>query len=101
MQPPRSLALIFPSFAKAFDFVVTLYLQDPNGGYGGGPGQASKCSILWQDNVSFNVFIININLHDSAQMPHLATTYAAVNALITVGGERSLSSINRWSVMLI
>ena len=32
-------------------------------------------------------------------MPHLATTYAAVNALITVGGERSLSSINRWSVM--
>ncbi|XP_030953974.1 protein farnesyltransferase subunit beta isoform X1 [Quercus lobata] len=45
--------------------------QDPNGGYGGGPGQ----------------------------LPHLATTYAAVNALITVGGERSLSSINRWSVM--
>ncbi|XP_041004614.1 protein farnesyltransferase subunit beta [Juglans microcarpa x Juglans regia] len=41
--------------------------QDPNGGYAGGPGQ----------------------------MPHLATTYAAVNALITVGGERSLSSINR------
>jgi protein farnesyltransferase subunit beta len=34
-------------------------------------------------------------------MPHLATTYAAVNALITVGGERSLSSINRWSVMLL
>ncbi|KAL0014299.1 hypothetical protein SO802_001368 [Lithocarpus litseifolius] len=45
--------------------------QDPNGGYGGGPGQ----------------------------LPHLATTYATVNALITVGGERSLSSINRWSVM--
>ncbi|XP_059449585.1 protein farnesyltransferase subunit beta isoform X2 [Corylus avellana] len=43
------------------------HCQDPNGGYGGGPGQ----------------------------MPHLATTYAAVNALITVGGERSLSSINR------
>ncbi|KAB1209180.1 Protein farnesyltransferase subunit beta [Morella rubra] len=41
--------------------------QDPNGGYGGGPGQ----------------------------MPHLATTYAAVNSLITVGGEQSLSSINR------
>ncbi|XP_062151361.1 protein farnesyltransferase subunit beta [Alnus glutinosa] len=46
--------------------------QDPNGGYGGGPGQ----------------------------MPHLATTYAAVNALITVGGERSLSSINRENVYM-
>ncbi|KAL3526424.1 hypothetical protein ACH5RR_011080 [Cinchona calisaya] len=41
--------------------------QDPDGGYGGGPGQ----------------------------MPHLATTYAAVNSLITLGGHRSLSSINR------
>lgn len=46
--------------------------QDPNGGYGGGPGQ----------------------------LPHLATTYAAVNALITVGGERSLSSINREKVYM-
>lgn len=44
--------------------------QDPNGGYGGGPGQ----------------------------MPHLATTYAAVNALISLGGEKSLSSINRSKV---
>ncbi|XP_065878324.1 protein farnesyltransferase subunit beta isoform X2 [Euphorbia lathyris] len=41
--------------------------QDPDGGYGGGPGQ----------------------------MPHLATTYAAVNSLITLGGHRALSSINR------
>ncbi|KAK4417763.1 protein farnesyltransferase subunit beta [Sesamum alatum] len=41
--------------------------QDLNGGYGGGPGQ----------------------------MPHLATTYAAVNTLITVGSQRSLSSIDR------
>ncbi|XP_004489283.1 protein farnesyltransferase subunit beta [Cicer arietinum] len=41
--------------------------QDPNGGYAGGPGQ----------------------------MPHLATTYAAVNTLITLGGEKSLASINR------
>ncbi|KAL2505169.1 Protein farnesyltransferase subunit beta [Abeliophyllum distichum] len=41
--------------------------QDSRGGYGGGPGQ----------------------------MPHLATTYAAVNSLITLGGHRSLSSINR------
>lgn len=31
-------------------------------------------------------------------MPHLATTYAAINALITVGGHKSLSSINRWSI---
>ncbi|CAL0298960.1 unnamed protein product [Lupinus luteus] len=41
--------------------------QDPNGGYAGGPGQ----------------------------MPHLATTYAAVNALITLGGQKAFASINR------
>ncbi|KAL4590255.1 hypothetical protein LXL04_003181 [Taraxacum kok-saghyz] len=41
--------------------------QDQHGGYGGGPGQ----------------------------MPHLATTYVAGNSLITLGGHKSLSSINR------
>ncbi|KAF2308552.1 hypothetical protein GH714_010537 [Hevea brasiliensis] len=50
---------------NAIDFLKRC--QDPNGGYGGGPGQ----------------------------MPHLATTYAAVNSLITLGGRRALSSINR------
>ncbi|KAI4346986.1 hypothetical protein L6164_007842 [Bauhinia variegata] len=50
---------------NAIDFLNRC--QDPNGGYGGGPGQ----------------------------MPHLATTYAAVNALITLGSEKSLASINR------
>lgn len=49
----------------AIDFLSRC--QDPNGGYGGGPGQ----------------------------MPHLATTYAAVNALITLGGQKSFSSIKR------
>ncbi|KAI3452423.1 hypothetical protein Pfo_009088 [Paulownia fortunei] len=49
----------------AIDFLQRC--QDPNGGYGGGPGQ----------------------------MPHLATTYAAINTLITVGGHKSLSPINR------
>ncbi|XWS32770.1 hypothetical protein CRYUN_Cryun22dG0018200 [Craigia yunnanensis] len=44
--------------------------QDPNGGYGGGPGQ----------------------------MPHLATTYAAVNSLVTLGGDKAFSSINREKV---
>jgi len=29
------------------------------------------------------------------QLPHLATTYAAVNTLVTIGSERALSSINR------
>ncbi|KAH6830456.1 Prenyltransferase family protein [Perilla frutescens var. hirtella] len=47
------------------DFLCRCQGQD--GGYGGGPGQ----------------------------MPHLATTYAAINSLITVGGHKSLSSINR------
>lgn len=41
--------------------------QDPQGGYGGGPGQ----------------------------MPHLATTYAAIFALVTIGGSQALASINR------
>lgn len=41
--------------------------QDPQGGYGGGPGQ----------------------------MAHLATTYAAVCALVTIGGDEALASINR------
>ncbi|KAK9272849.1 hypothetical protein L1049_003227 [Liquidambar formosana] len=53
---------------NAIDFLSRC--QDPNGGYGGGPGQ----------------------------MPHLATTYAAVNSLITLGGHRSLSSINRHNL---
>ncbi|KAJ6734619.1 PROTEIN FARNESYLTRANSFERASE SUBUNIT BETA [Salix purpurea] len=50
---------------NAIDFLNRC--QDPNGGYGGGPGQ----------------------------MPHLATTYAAVNSIVTLGGQIALSSINR------
>ncbi|EEF44878.1 protein farnesyltransferase beta subunit, putative [Ricinus communis] len=50
---------------NAIDFLNRC--QDPNGGFGGGPGQ----------------------------LPHLATTYAAVNSLVTLGGPRALSSINR------
>jgi len=34
-------------------------------------------------------------------MPHIATTYAAVNTLITLGGQKSLASINRWSVYVL
>lgn len=45
--------------------------QDPNGGYGGGPGQ----------------------------MPHLATTYAAVNSLVTIGGQTALDSVNREKML--
>lgn len=44
--------------------------QDKDGGYSGGPGQ----------------------------LPHLATTYAAVNTLVTIGSERALSSINRGNL---
>ncbi|CAM6102076.1 unnamed protein product [Calypogeia fissa] len=47
------------------------HCQDPEGGYAGGPGQ----------------------------MPHLATTYAATCALVTLGGEKALSSINRKKVL--
>ncbi|XP_038903092.1 protein farnesyltransferase subunit beta [Benincasa hispida] len=50
---------------RAIDFLNRC--QDPDGGYGGGPGQ----------------------------LPHLATTYAAVNSLVTLGSHKALSSINR------
>lgn len=53
---------------NAIDFLSRC--QDEHGGYGGGPGQ----------------------------MPHLCTTYAAVNSLITLGGHRSLKSINRAKI---
>jgi len=42
-----------------------------------------------------------ISLECSLQMPHIATTYAAVNTLITLGGQKSLASINRWSVYVL
>ncbi|GAB4849186.1 hypothetical protein Ancab_003996 [Ancistrocladus abbreviatus] len=66
----HSLALLGESIDEELENSAIDFLnrcQDPNGGYGGGPGQ----------------------------MPHLATTYAAVNSLVTIGGHRSLSSINR------
>ncbi|KAI7731163.1 hypothetical protein M8C21_006571, partial [Ambrosia artemisiifolia] len=61
---------------NAIDFLSRC--QDQHGGYGGGPGQASEFSTMI--------------------MPHLATTYAAVNSLITIGGQRSLESINRAKI---
>ncbi|GAB2278144.1 hypothetical protein Dimus_012840 [Dionaea muscipula] len=66
----HSLALLGETIDEELENNAVDFLnrcQDPNGGYSGGPGQ----------------------------MPHLATTYAAVNSLITLGGHRSLSSINR------
>ncbi|ONI19544.1 hypothetical protein PRUPE_3G284100 [Prunus persica] len=66
----HSLALLGESVDDELEHNTIDFLsrcQDPSGGYGGGPGQ----------------------------LPHLATTYAAVNALITVGGDQALSSINR------
>lgn len=66
----HSMALLGESLdyqleSNAIDFLNRC--QDPNGGFGGGPGQ----------------------------MPHLATTYAAVNSIVTLGGQKALSSINR------
>ncbi|KAK9925283.1 hypothetical protein M0R45_033611 [Rubus argutus] len=66
----HSLALLGESVDDELEHSTIDFLsrcQDPNGGYGGGPGQ----------------------------LPHLATTYAAVNSLITLGGHKALSSINR------
>ncbi|XP_021811003.1 protein farnesyltransferase subunit beta-like isoform X1 [Prunus avium] len=66
----HSLALLGESVDAQLQNNIIYFLslcQDPNGGYGGGPGQ----------------------------MPHLATTYAAVCSLVTLGGHKALSSINR------
>ncbi|KAK9756150.1 hypothetical protein RND81_01G076900 [Saponaria officinalis] len=66
----HSLALLNESIDDVLENNVVDFLskcQDPHGGYGGGPGQ----------------------------MPHLATTYAAVNSLVTLGGNKALSSIHR------
>ncbi|XP_044465118.1 protein farnesyltransferase subunit beta-like [Mangifera indica] len=66
----HSVALLGKSADAAFEDRTIDFLsrcQDPDGGYAGGPGQ----------------------------MPHLATTYAAVNALITLGSDKSLLSIDR------
>ncbi|KAM7511992.1 hypothetical protein LguiB_010867 [Lonicera macranthoides] len=69
----HSIALLGESVDADLEYNAIDFLsrcQDPDGGYGGGPGQ----------------------------MPHLATTYAAVNSLITLGGHRSFSSINRAKI---
>lgn len=50
-------------------FNVLYRCQSPDGGFGGGPGQ----------------------------MPHLACTYAAVNALCTIGTKEAFNVINRWT----
>ncbi|KAK1299082.1 Protein farnesyltransferase subunit beta [Acorus calamus] len=78
----HSIALLGESFDPRLEEDVVDFLsrcQDPNGGYGGGPGQASFVLII---------------------MPHLATTYAAVNSLITLGSEKALTSINREKLRL-
>ncbi|XP_010528258.1 PREDICTED: protein farnesyltransferase subunit beta isoform X2 [Tarenaya hassleriana] len=66
----HSIALLGESVDKELENDTMDFLgrcEDPDGGYGGGPGQ----------------------------LPHLATTYAAVNVLVTLGGDKTLSSINR------
>uniref|UniRef100_A0A1D1Z4B7 Protein farnesyltransferase subunit beta n=1 Tax=Anthurium amnicola TaxID=1678845 RepID=A0A1D1Z4B7_9ARAE len=71
----HSLALLGESIDLDLEDNVVDFLsrcQDDEGGYGGGPGQ----------------------------LPHLATTYAAVSSLITLGSERALSSINRHKMRL-
>ncbi|CAA7407839.1 unnamed protein product [Spirodela intermedia] len=69
----HSLALLGESVDSEMENNVVDFLslcQDNEGGYGGGPGQLS----------------------------HVASTYAAVNSLITLGTERALSSINRHKI---
>lgn len=66
----HSLALLEEPISEEVKDQVTDFLircQHPQGGFCGGPGQ----------------------------LPHLAPTYAAVNALCTLGTEKSLGAINR------
>jgi protein farnesyltransferase subunit beta len=49
---------------------------------------------FWSAFFSF-LFFSTSNGDIFSQLPHLATTYAAVNALVTLGGDKALSSINR------
>lgn len=70
----HSLAMLNQPLGPGMDRRTIDFLsrcQDPNGGYGGGPGQIA----------------------------HLATTYAAVNTLVTIGGEKALASIDRNEVL--
>ncbi|KAK3922613.1 Protein farnesyltransferase subunit beta, partial [Frankliniella fusca] len=76
----HSLALLEESLAdEDYSHIVGFLArcQSPNGGFGGGPGQ----------------------------LPHIACTYAAVNALCSIGTKEAFSAINReklleflWSV---
>jgi prenyltransferase beta subunit len=60
------------------------------------PNMAEKVRIynFWSAFFSF-LFFSTSNGDIFSQLPHLATTYAAVNALVTLGGDKALSSINR------
>lgn len=64
------------------------------------PNMAEKVRIynFWSAFFSF-LFFSTSNGDIFSQLPHLATTYAAVNALVTLGGDKALSSINRWCIL--
>lgn len=70
----HSLALLEEQLEEEDYTKITGFLakcQSPNGGFGGGPGQ----------------------------IPHLACTYAAVNALCTIGTKEAFNVINRESLV--
>ncbi|PPR84105.1 hypothetical protein GOBAR_AA36608 [Gossypium barbadense] len=80
--------LVLPVGADGAQAHCALANYGPNGGYAGGPGQASKILDMIIVKLLPTVFCM-------LTMPHLATTYAAVNSLVTLGGDKALSSINR------
>lgn len=61
------------SNANQVNFHFLCRCQSPEGGFGGGPGQA----------------------------PHLASTYAAVQALCILGTEEAFEVINRFDSILL
>ncbi|MBA0739415.1 hypothetical protein Gogos_012692 [Gossypium gossypioides] len=80
--------LVLPVGADGAQAHCALANYGPNGGYAGGPGQASKILDMIIVKLLPTIFCM-------LTMPHLATTYAAVNSLVTLGGDKALSSINR------
>lgn len=51
----------------------------------------TDCSL----SLLYRHFSVFIYLFLKLQIAHLATTYAAVNTLVTIGGEKALASIDR------
>ncbi|KAF2565521.1 hypothetical protein F2Q68_00026937 [Brassica cretica] len=78
------------------DYILSC--QTYEGGIGGEPGSEAYAGNTYCGLATITMALITevdrLN-SDSLMLPHLATSYAAVNTLVTLGGEKAFSSINR------